>query len=244
MYQYLAGTGLAGLVWLMIFLLRKDLRRAMVWGGTVYFVLLSIGFVVYRLFMHDAVRAINPGYWAPPTLFNLQHIMHGYGIEDALFMFFYGGIAVVIYEFFFRKKLPQLSQADLKKPDVKGFLLVAGIGTAGAVAVYFAAYLNDIYLLISSAFFAALVIIWKRRDLAAQSLLGGLLFVVLYGVVLGQIFLHLFPHFLANYYHLRATSGVLLLGIPLEEYLYAFSFGMFWAPVYSFVYGLKKATGY
>jgi hypothetical protein len=43
------------------------------------------------------------------------------------------------------------------------------------------------------------------------------------------------PGYVAQVWNLRALSGVLLGGIPLEELLFGFSFGWYWAGVYEHV---------
>ena len=238
MYQYLLSTLFVLLLWVGIFLKRRDVRPAMWRGSVLYVALLSVGFVVYRIFFHDPVRAITPGYWAPPTLLNLQRITHGFGIEDALFMFTFGGIAAVIVECVLRKKLPPVNG---KKLNFMGLAAVLAVGALGSLVVYFAAYLSDMYLLISSSFFAGLAIMVLRKDLIPHALAGGTLFLLLYGTLF-VLFAHVVaPHFIALYYHQRATSGVHFLSIPIEEFMYAFAFGMFWAPLYRFAYGLKAA---
>ncbi len=237
MYQYLVGMAIAGFVWALFFVVRRDLRRTMLWGGLLYVALLSVGFVAYRLLFHDVTRSITPGYWSPPTLLELQSKTHGYGIEDALFMFFLAGSATCLYEICCHKKLESV---DLKNPRIKAMLLVVLVSAIGSLVLYKLFYMNDIYLLIDSSLFAALAIWWMRRDLIVQSVVGGIFFVILY-IAEFSVFTHIFSHFIANYYHLRATSGVLLLGIPLEEYLYGLAFGLFWTPLYRFIYGLQRA---
>lgn len=226
-----------GAFWTILFFMRKDLRRAMLWSGVFYIVFLSIGFVGYRLVFDDPVRSITPGYWAPDTLFDLGQKTHGYAIEDALFMFFAGGTAAALYEFCFRQKL---GEGRVKKRSKKIMILV-GVSAAGIFHSLF--YLNDIYLLITFNLFGALFIMWQRRDLIRASLMAGLLYLGVYG---GQflIFNMLFPNFIDTYYNLQATSNLMPLGIPLEEYLYAFTFGMIWGPIYKYAKGAtdKKIT--
>jgi len=209
----------------------------MVWSGVFYIILLSIGFVAYRLLAHDVTRSITPGYWAPPTLFNLGQITHGYGIEDALFMFFGGGIASVLYEFITRKKL---GESGLPKPKKR---VALGIGILGALIFHALFYLNDMYVLIAFNLFGAMALLWFRRDLLAHSLISGVAFMVVY-ILAFMLFNSVFPDFINQYYNLLATSGLSPLGVPLEEYLYGITFGMLWGPLYAFAHGLKASKRY
>lgn len=99
-------------------------------------------------------------------------------------------------------------------------------------------YLNDMYLLITFNTFGAAALLWVRRDLVVHSLFGGFLFLAAY--ILGfLLMLQIFPTLIADIYKLNLTSGVMLLGIPFEEYLYAFTFGMLWAPLYEYEYRVR-----
>src|SRR5579871_5412607 len=98
MYEYLFGVFILTCIWIVLYLIRKDLRKAMIWSGLFYIFWTLVGFILYRLFAFSPERSITPGYWAPPTLFNLGQKTGGLAIEDILFMFFVGGIATAIYE--------------------------------------------------------------------------------------------------------------------------------------------------
>ena len=48
---------------------------------------------------------VIPGYWNPDTLFDLGRATGGLSIEDVFFMFFVGGIATSIYDYFYGKRI-------------------------------------------------------------------------------------------------------------------------------------------
>jgi Lycopene cyclase len=90
--------------------------------------------------------------------------------------------------------------------------------------------LNIIYQSALVCFSSALMIAWRRPGLRWQILGGGISFTVIYTVVLvltGQFYPSFYDH-----WNLAALSGKRFLGAPAEEYLYAFTFGAFWAPLY------------
>lgn len=235
-YAYLVGTLVLAIAFVSIFLIRRDLRKTMVYSGLFYVVVLACAFFILLLFLSStgSPRSITPGYWTPPTLFNLGQKTGGLAIEDLLFMFFNGGVAAALYELVFSQKVSSKSDKRLKK----GYAMAAGL--LAAYIVFAFTPLNAIYILISFQLFGALALIWQRRDLLVHSLAGGLLFVVFYGVLF-LIFNLLFPTFIGNYYHLQNTSHVWFLGIPLEEYLYGLSFGMLWAPLYEYEFRVRDA---
>ena len=42
----------------------------------------------------------------------------------------------------------------------------------------------------------------------------------------------MFPGYVQQVWNLQVVSGILVVGIPLEELLYAFSFGFMWSSIY------------
>lgn len=233
-YAYLIGTLVLAVIFGVVYILRNDLRKIMIYSGLAYVVLLTLGylFLFYISVTHNSPRSITPGYWAPPTLFDLGRRTNGYAIEDLMFIFFNGGIAAALYEIVFNTKVKKRPFKKVKRHYAIWLALLAGF------IVYEFTSLNAIYVLIAVQLFGALGLIVQRRDLIVHSAAGGLLFLIFYGLLF-LIFNLLFPTFIHNYYHLERTSGVWFLGIPIEEYLYAISFGMLWAPLYEYEHDVK-----
>ncbi len=238
MYEYLTEDLILGILWLFCFLLRKDLRKPMIWSGAAYAALMTIIFIIIKVtslfFIIESYRTVNPGYWSPNTIFDLNRITGGHSIEDALFMFFTGGIVAFIYEFFFHKKI------KLKinyKHHVKAIIFSL------IVFIIFVAFykINLIYPLILFGFAGALFIWFSRKDLIKHSLIGGIVFLVIYFISFNLINL-LYPNFIEQTYNLNNISGILLFKIPLEELLFALSFGLLWSPFYEYEHGEKIAN--
>lgn len=75
------------------------------------------------------------------------------------------------------------------------------------------------------------VLIWARRPGLRWKIVGGALtFTVLYTVVLTVT--HAFYPDFFNYWKLDQLSHIFIFRAPLEEYMFAFSFGAFWSPLY------------
>jgi hypothetical protein len=204
----------------------------MVWSGLYYALILTLGFCLIKLLVpHLApARTIVPGYWDPDTLFDLGRITGGYAIEDAVYMFLSGGITAVLYETLFRKKLSKKRISH--KPH---YALTAGLVGAMLVALIPA---NLIYVLITFGFVAALVICIQRKDLLAHVLFGGISYLLVYGF-LSFVFLHIYPQYIHDYYRVQNLSGVVIFSVPIEEFLFALSFGLSWSPIYEYVKGLR-----
>lgn len=77
-----------------------------------------------------------------------------------------------------------------------------------------------------------------RRDLAVDSIVSGLL---TGGIILGGyvIFLFLFPEAIHRWWMLSNISGIFVLGIPVEELLWALGLGMVSGPLWEFFAGLS-----
>jgi hypothetical protein len=111
---------------------------------------------------------------------------------------------------------------------IENMLLVTFIlAVFGAVGQF---HLNIIYKSAIVSFSSALMIAWRRPGLRWQILGGGISFTVIYTVVL-VVTGYRYPNFY-DHWNLQVLSGIRTLGAPAEEYLYAFTFGAFWAPLY------------
>jgi len=234
-YGFFFGDLFLGLIWLLGFLWRKDLRKAMIWSGLFYAALLAVFLIFFRLgtivFPVASSREIVPGYWHPHTIFNLGRITGGYSVEDGLYMFFVGGIATYVYELIFHKSIRF-------KRKIQNHIHAVKLAAFAAALLALLTNLNLMYSLILFGYVGAAVIWRERKDLIAHSVVGGVCFALIY-IVSFMIFNLLFPHFVGEFYTFKNVSGVLILGIPLEEYLYALSFGLMWAPFYEYEHGEK-----
>ena len=220
-----------GIVWAFLFLKRKDLRTPMLWTAAVYilfsWVIVSIWFFVSHFAYFG--QPIVPYYWFPHTLFNLGNLTGFAGIEDILFLVFIGGIATCIYEYIYKKKI------KVKRTYRPHTLAFFSAFIAFFIFVYFWP-INLIYAFIFSNFIGAIVLLVQRRDLIIHSLIGSLSFLITYFIVF-MFFLAVFPNFITQFYNLTNLTGIMILHIPLEEYLYALSFGLMWAPLYEYANG-------
>lgn len=94
------------------------------------------------------------------------------------------------------------------------------------------------YAALISLFVATIFILYYRRDLFVDSLMSGLLVgtITLIGFV---VFLNIFPGVVEKWWLLDNLSRVFVLGIPVEELLWAFGLGAVAGPFYEFFMGLK-----
>lgn len=230
-YQYFIGILLIGFIFVLCLLVRPDLRRLMLWGGWYYFLMQAVTIVIIKSLgaFTNIATAFNPAYWHPQVLFGLDKITGGWSLEDGLFVFLMAGIATFLYEFAFRKQV--------KHRYTKKHSILAIVVSLVAFPLLLFVTPNPIYPLIMSSFLGALVIWVKRKDLVKHSLWGGLLFLACYFFIF-LIINKMIPDFVNNW-NLGRISGVLFWGIPIEELLWALSFGLFWAPIYEYEHGVR-----
>lgn len=236
---YLVAVGLIGLLWLAAFASRKDVRRKMLWCGGYCVLILSAGFLAVRiLFSHlPEGQQIVPGYWSPDTLFDLARVTGGWSIEDALYMFFTGGIASVLYDILRRSPVPFVESSLWQRRRAATL-----IGAAAACGVAFLPGINLMWALITFCGVCAFVIWFERPDLITRSLLGGIFYVIIYYPLMSFFLVYVFPSYFATATNLSNLSGLMLGWLPLEEVLFALFFGFMWSPVYEYAKDIRVQT--
>ena len=90
---------------------------------------------------------------------------------------------------------------------------------------------NPIYPAIVAMTLGAAATTLCRPDLVRKTWMGALLFVAYYSVFLLGLE-RTSPGYIARVWNLDALSGLDVLGMPLEELLFAAAFGAYWSGVY------------
>ncbi|MBI4155840.1 MAG: hypothetical protein HY507_01240 [Candidatus Zambryskibacteria bacterium] len=221
-YAYLFGNFFILLpIWLLLFFCRKDLKREIL---TVSMVVGLAGPFSELLYLRD--------YWHPETFFS-----YPFGLEGYSFGFFMGGIAAVIYEEIFGKRFS-------KSIGKTGIWFLFCLLLCFIVAILFFIFLldiNSIYTTSMVMIATALGIIYIRKDLLVDAIVSGLSM----GMVMFLsyiIFLYFFPEAIGRWWKIENVSGILVRGIPIEELIWAFGWGMLGGPAYEFFAGLKFQT--
>ena len=80
-----------------------------------------------------------------------------------------------------------------------------------------------------------------RPDLVRNTLVGGALFFSLYAAFMLALIASA-PGYIEAVWNLRALSGALIGGIPLEELAFGFSFGLYWAGAYEHLTWRRSAA--
>lgn len=223
-FSYLIGALLFDAAWLACYIIGKSYRQQIVWGTVVTAPLALTSF----LFV--------PQYWTPPSLFDLDaHIR--VGIEDFLWAGAVGGIASVVGELSLKERLTAHRKLRHKK-HIAPFVVMLLV-----FAICWAWHPQKNIYNTAIAFAAcALVVAFLRSDLIPTMLVGAAVFTILY-FLLFLYFLALYPDFIEGYYNLPNISGFRLLGVPIEELMFAASGGAVWSVAYEYFQGYRFAPG-
>lgn len=171
-----------------------------------------------------------PLYWNPPSLFDLAH-RTGFDIESFIFSFAIGGIAVAIYERVHHTSHEKIKMYEHHLPRHRYHLLSILSSPLIFLILFFTTSLNPIYSAIIAMLVGGLFSWYCRPDLKEKMITSAFIFLGIYFVYFLTL-ITLYPGYVEQVWNLKIISGILILGIPLEELLFAFSFGFMWSSVY------------
>jgi len=178
-----------------------------------------------------------PEYWLPPSLFDLAE-KTGFDIESLIFSFAIGGVGMVLYNLIFKRDLAEIPETERSHPRHRLHIYILFIPALVFINLALFTSLNHIYCGIIALFIGGLATLYCRPDLKGKIWVGGILFTVLYFIYFGSILLF-YPRYVELYWVLNNLTNILVLGIPIEELLFAFTFGMYWSGLYEHIYWRK-----
>jgi hypothetical protein len=216
-YVWLIWSSAFLVPWAVVYLVFAEHRKEMRWAS---FVMASFG-LTEPLFV--------PEYWNPPSLFELAQ-RTGFDIESVILSFAIGGIGAVFYNSLMHKRLEPMDPTERHRGRHGWHRWALATPFALFSILYFLPW-NPIYAGIAAMTLGAIVTVLCRPDLTPNTLVGGLLFLALYtGLLLALKWSA--PGYIEQVWNLKALSGVLISGLPLEELLFGFSFGLMWTGIY------------
>ncbi len=215
MYVYLYWVALLGISWLVGYFSYPKLRKKMLWSS-----LLATPFGAGELYF-------IPTYWMPKTLFNFG-LRYGLDLEAFGLMFFLGGLAALAYEGILKKHIP--SGQKICNPCTCYVPLVTTLAFFVVLIRAFPAW-NIIYPASFACLAGGIAALLLYPKLRMHIIYGGIIFTALYWTSL-VIIEFLFPGWIASTWNMAILSNIRLVAVPIEELLFAFSFGTLWAPLY------------
>lgn len=179
-----------------------------------------------------------PEYWNPPSLFGLAQ-RTGFDVESVLFSFGLGGVGAVLYNAVTRQAsepVPPQERCHRRHKHHVSALLAPFV----VFPVLYPWGWNPIYPAIIAMLVGAIANVGCRPDLLGKTILGGVLFLVYYTLLfLG--FQASAPGYVDQIWNWDAITGIRVLGIPIEELLFAGAFGCYWSGAYEHIFWTRPA---
>lgn len=226
-YAYLIWSLILVALWIGIYYWRRPLRAKMR-KMSLYTSLLGLS---EPLFV--------PDYWHPPTLFNLA-ARTGFDIESLVFAFAVGGLASSLCEVVSPARSMPLGDAERHRRRHRYHMLALWAPVWVFPALYILLPVNVIYAASLAMLLSGGAALICRPDLWRSMLSGAAIFVWVYFLFFLTLTIA-FPSYVANVWNLQQLSGIRLLGVPLEELLFALSLGFMWSGLYEHVYWRRWA---
>lgn len=171
-----------------------------------------------------------PEYWNPPSLFDLAQ-RTGFDIESLIFSFGIGGIAVVLYEQIFRAEHQVMSQKERHHIRHRYHFWAIVSAPIIFIILLLTTNLNPIYSASVAMIVGGLFAWYCRPDLKKKMIASAFIFLALYFLYFLTL-IAMYPGYVERIWNLPAISGILILGVPLEELMFALSFGFIWSSIY------------
>lgn len=213
-YSYLIGSLIFLLIWLLMYLWRKNIRKE-IWIFSLIFGVLA--FPANYIYLQD--------WWHPLTI--TRTIL---GIEDFILGFATGGVAAVIFEDVFKKKIKIRKSRKDKSINILSILILILTLFIGS---YFILGLHSFWVSLIVFGIPTLIIWLKRKDLIIDSLFSGILLVI---VSFPSYWIPelISPGVVEKLWYLDKLSGIIFLGQPLEDIIWWFFAGIFIGPLYEY----------
>ncbi len=174
-----------------------------------------------------------PAYWNPPSLFDLAQ-RTGFDIESLIFAFGTGGLAVIVYELIFKTTHEKISLLKRQLPRHRYHLPILFSAPVIFILLIIFTGLNPIYSTFISLVTGGFLAWYCRPDLKKKMIVSAFMFLGIYFIFFLTL-ITVYPGYVPAVWNLAAISGILILGVPLEELMFGFGLGFLWSSVYEHV---------
>ncbi len=217
-YTYLLMALTFFIVWLILFIWRKNTRKEMIIMSLVFTLAGPLTEVVY-----------TQDWWKPLTLTNTA-----IGPESLVAGFMIGGIASVIYEDIFKKKIKIRRIGKVKKEKENFlFILIILISAALLFGSFYLLKVNSLVATIVATLIPTFFIWIKRKDLILDSLATGILLVIVASFVY-SVLEFLTPDWVHAFWYFKNIPNIIIFNLPLDDIVWYFFTGLFVGPLYEF----------
>lgn len=142
---------------------------------------------------------------------------------------------MVLYRLLYPVSVINIMATDKKRRRHSLHRIILFLPVVLFIGLSLGASLNHIYCGAISLFLGSLATLYCRPDLKRKIWTGGLLFSLLYLLYFGSLLIF-FPDYVKSFWNLNALTGLFIFGIPIEELMFTFTFGMYWSGLYEHIY--------
>lgn len=219
-YYYFLGSLYFLFVWTAIFLKLKRYRKKMILCGLAFW----IGLIAEYFFW-------TRDWWHPTTITGTR-----IGIEDVIMCFTHLGIPIFIYKGVFQRETQKniFSKYELADRFINNFIIyfISFLVAAGLIFYFkvhsFAA--TFIGMVLAGSYIAL-----KRKDLFSPMVWSGVL-VMLIAIPPYRFSILICPGAIEKLWNIGQISGIMLLGIPLEDLIWYWMLGFILGGAYEYLF--------
>jgi hypothetical protein len=216
-YTYLLMGTLFFLVWIGLYLYRKNTRKEMV---AISLVISLTGPISNIIYMKD--------WWKPLTIWGPKIGI----IESLIVAFSIGGIMAVIYEDLFKKKI-KLRKNRNKSKDNKRLLFLM-VSTAILMFVFFYLFsLNSFWAINLCLVYAISIIIYHRPDLIVEASVSAVAMFFVASFVYGGLEF-LTPGWIDSFWYWQNVPRIIFLNVPIDDTVNYLLIGAFVGTLYEY----------
>jgi hypothetical protein len=200
-------------VWIIFFYTRKNLRKEMIALGL--FVAFWAPLFEFGWFLKD--------YWNPLEYVSVMSFI----IQECIFGFLFGGITSVFYKVVARK--------NPGKGELNTINIILSIAVLLCSFLIFTNIvgLNSIYSNFIGFIALVILILFRAPDLLGDMFISGICMGAI-AMIGYTILLNIYPNLITDWWMTHNICGIYLIGIPIEEIVWFFMFGLSFGAIYEF----------
>lgn len=223
-FAYLSFFVFFGIAWIVLYVMRRDLRSEML-KLSIFCAPLGILGEYFARQDYYFLTVTYPSFWT---------------LQAALIGFVYGGVAVAVYAAWRHLHFTRYHSKTPKHPLWLPTLAIGGSLVMFIGMRYFD--INSVYLSMMVMFIGAFSILFLRPDLWGYALGSGIAVMIL-STAFYLLFQYVFDGALSYYWNGAVLNWGSFFGVPMEELLWAFAWGFLIGPSYEFEFtSLPKRT--
>src|SRR3989344_6395340 len=217
-YSYLLMGLVFFVIWMILFLWRKDTRKEILIMSIIFGIGGPLGDILY-----------TKDWWNPLTITNTK-----IGFEAIFVGFMIGGIAAVIYEDIFKKKIKIRKKIrKIKRKENINLLLMLSLAFLLFFESFYLLNLNSLLSTVVALVVPTMIIYILRRDLIIDSLATGFLLVIVAIIVYSVVEIFT-PGRIVSFWHFKNVPNIVIFNLPLDDIILYFFSGLFICSLYGY----------